>query len=128
MQVLQLIIKQQYFDEILAGTKKQEFREIKQSTEKRYLSYVDEDGIKYTKNNDIPFEKNINFEIVPYDAIQFYVGYNKCRDSALIEVVKVEVEIMENHWGFMVFRQNGKVGYMAQMVYTLGKVIDKSVK
>lgn len=106
MNVLQLIIKQKYFDEILAGTKKQEFREVKTSTEKKYIScYIDEDGQRYFKNDDIPFEKVLKeVELIPYDAIQLYVGYNTNRDSALIEVEKVEIEYLEGH-GFFVFRK-----------------------
>ena len=41
---LYLPIKQVYFDEILAGTKKQEFREIKHTTYKRYLSIWSKKG------------------------------------------------------------------------------------
>ena len=36
MEILQLIIKQKFFDEILAGKKKQEFREIRPNTQKKY--------------------------------------------------------------------------------------------
>ncbi len=128
MKTLTLIIKQIYFDQILAGTKTQEFREIKQSTEKKYLIYIDEDGNRYTRNDDIPFEKNIHFEIIPYDAIQLYVGYNKDRDSALIEVKNIEVDVLDTNWGFMIIRQSGILHYRAQMVYTLGNVLSKSVK
>jgi len=60
MKILNLIIKQIYFDEILAGTKKQEFREVKPTTSKKYIMEGSEDAGP-----------------IIYYAIRFYVGYNK---------------------------------------------------
>ena len=85
MNILTLIIKQKYFDEILAGTKTQEFREIRPNTQKKYCE-LDEEG--YCKEEDgilIPRK---------YDAIQFYVGYNKNRASALVEVKDAHIELL----------------------------------
>jgi len=67
MKILQLIIKQNYFNEIIAGTKTHEFREIRPNTMRKYCK-VDSDG----------FVEEIDGIIQPrkYDAIQFYVGYN----------------------------------------------------
>ena len=42
MKVLNLIIKQKYFDAILAGRKVQEFREVRPTTVKKYIE-LDED-------------------------------------------------------------------------------------
>jgi hypothetical protein len=74
MKILTLIIKQVYFDQILNGTKTQEFREIKPSTEKKY---VDSTGIKPKP--------------ILYDAIRFYVGYHTNRDTALVAVQDASV-------------------------------------
>lgn len=41
--VLALRIKQKYFDEIMSGSKTQEFREIRPTNEKKYI-YLDEEG------------------------------------------------------------------------------------
>ena len=43
---LYLTIKQVYFDAIVAGLKKEEYREIKNTTYKKYLE-VDEEGWPY---------------------------------------------------------------------------------
>ena len=85
MKILNLIIKQKYFDAILAGRKVQEFREIRPTTEKKYIK-LDEEGyaIEDEKGNCVPLK---------YDAIRFYVGYNKDRDSALVEVVGAHTEV-----------------------------------
>ena len=75
MKILTLIIKQIYFDQILNGTKTQEFREIKPTTEKKY---VDKTGMKPKP--------------ILYDAIRFYVGYNPNRDTALVAVHEVSID------------------------------------
>ncbi len=37
MRILNLIVKQVFFDQILAGTKKEEYRDVKPTTMKKYL-------------------------------------------------------------------------------------------
>ncbi|MDO5663999.1 MAG: GIY-YIG nuclease family protein [Bacteroidia bacterium] len=72
LKVLTLNIKKIYFDEIIAGNKDIEFRELKQTTLNRYTWISNEDGKRYLKK---------------YDVIRFYVGYNRDRASALVEVI-----------------------------------------
>lgn len=77
LKVLSLIIKDVYFKEILAGTKTIEYRELKQTTMNKY-TYVDEaDGKRYLRR---------------YDALRLCVGYNKNRDSALVEVTDIRYD------------------------------------
>ncbi len=87
LRVLTLNIKDMYFQEILSGTKTIEYREIKQTTINKY-TYIDQaDGKRYLR---------------PYDVIRFYVGYNKDRDSALVEVTDItydKVGVIEYHLG-----------------------------
>lgn len=88
LKVLSLIIKDVYFKEILAGTKTIEYRELKQTTMNRY-TYVDEaDGKRYLRR---------------YDALRLNVGYNKDRDSALVEVTDItydsDTSVVEYHLG-----------------------------
>lgn len=72
MRVLSLNIKKRYFDEIINGTKKVEYREMNQSTLNKY-TYIDEaDGKRYLRR---------------YDALQLFVGYHKDCESALVQVV-----------------------------------------
>lgn len=74
LKVLTLIIKKIYFDEIISGTKTIEYRELKQTTQKKY-TYVDEaDGKRYLRW---------------YDLLCLYVGYGKDRESALVEVTDI---------------------------------------
>jgi hypothetical protein len=93
---LYLPIKQVYFDQIIAGTKKEEYREIKEGiTANRYL-LKDRNG-KYVLNPNVtqPDKEyfiddynNGNFPFVPkpYKYLYIAVGYAKERDTALVEV------------------------------------------
>ena len=72
MKVLSLNIKKQYFDEIINGIKKVEYRELKQTTLNKY-TYIDEaDGKRYLRR---------------YDALRLFVGYHKDRESVLVQVI-----------------------------------------
>lgn len=117
MKILTLIIKQKFFDQIISGEKKQEFREIKPSTEKR-LVQLDKDNIEITdeNGNSIPVE---------YDAIRFYVGYNKNRDSALVKVDGAYTEIFVDDNGEVIdYEYNGDYYIAQQVVYNLGEVLE----
>ncbi len=93
---LYLPIKQVYFDQIIAGTKKEEFREIKEGiTANRYL--VKDEKTKYVLNKDVTVESkeyfiddyndgNFPFEPKRYKYLYLAVGYKKERDTAIVEV------------------------------------------
>ena len=88
MKVLTLNIKKIYFDEIMSGTKKIEYRELKQTTLNKY-TYLDEtDGKRYLRR---------------YDALRLYVGYNKDKESALVQVTDITYNegIVEYHLGMI---------------------------
>ena len=88
MKVLTLNIKKIYFDEIMSGTKKIEYRELKQTTLNKY-TYVDEaDGKRYLRR---------------YDALRLFVGYHKDRESALVQVTDTTYNngIVEYHLGLI---------------------------
>ncbi len=123
MKTLNLIIKQVYFDQIINGTKTQEFREVKPTTIKKLLQ-LDEDGyeLEDEKGNAIP---------IHYDAIQFYVGYNKNRDSALVEVKDEYCEIFLDENNEPIIYEDGTdkdgnpLEWVAeQVVFNLGKVLE----
>lgn len=88
MKVLTLNIKKIYFDEIMSGAKKIEYRELKQTTINRY-TYLDEaDGKRYLRR---------------YDALRLFVGYHKDRESALVQVTDTTYNegIVEYHLGLI---------------------------
>ena len=120
MKVLNLIIKQVYFDQILSGEKTQEFREIKPTTYKRLIELDEKGNDKEDENgNSIP---------IKYDAIRFFVGYNPDRDSALVEVKEAYTEIfVDDNDEWIWYEHDGKDWVMQQVVYNLGKVLEKDI-
>lgn len=123
MKTLNLIIKQVYFDQIINGTKTQEFREVKPTTIKKLLQ-LDEDGYELE-------DENGNAIPIHYDAIQFYVGYNKDRDSALVEVKDEYCEIFLDENNEPIIYEDGTdkdenpLEWVAeQVVFNLGKVLE----
>ena len=120
MKILTLIIKQTYFDQILSGEKTQEFREVKPTTYKKLLE-LDENG----------FEKEDEFgNAIPiaYDAIRFYVGYNKDRDSALVEGKEAYTEMfIDDNNQLITYTYNDQDWVAEQVVYNLGRVLGKNV-
>lgn len=91
MKVLTLNIKKVYFDEIMNGEKKIEYRELKQTTLNKY-TYLDEsDGKRYLRR---------------YDALRLFVGYHKDRESALVQVTDTTYDngIVEYHLGLILER------------------------
>lgn len=91
MKVLTLNIKKVYFDEIMSGKKKIEYRELKQTTLNKY-TYLDEsDGKRYLRR---------------YDALRLFVGYHKDRESALVQVTDTTYDngIVEYHLGLILER------------------------
>nr|DAQ35913.1 MAG TPA: ASCH domain protein [Caudoviricetes sp.] len=119
MEILTLIIKQKFFDEILQGKKKQEFREIRPNTQKKYCQ-LDAEGYCVEKYGELQPKH--------YDAIRFLVGYNKDRASALVEVKDAKIELFEdeNH-NLIEYKYQGETYLAAQVVYDLGRVIEKNV-
>jgi hypothetical protein len=127
MKVLNLIIKQKYFDSIMAGQKVQEFREVKPTTIKKLLK-LDDEGYEI-------LDEHGNSQPIEYDAIRFFVGYNKDRDSALVEVKDAYTEIFvddkDEPIEFEVLdEQTGRVEYWVaqQVVYNLGKILETDIK
>ena len=88
LKILTLIIKQAWLDEILAGRKTIEYRQLKQSQLGKYTWVSNEDGKRY---------------ITKYDLIRFYVAYIKARQTALIEITDTtydsENQLVEYHLG-----------------------------
>ena len=125
MKVLNLIIRQKYFDAILAGRKVQEFREVRPTTIKKLLQ-LDEEGFEIE-------DEHGNAQPIKYDAIQFFVGYN--RDSALVEVVGAHCEIFVDDNDEPITYEHGRdkdgqplVWVAEQVVYDLGKILLHNIR
>lgn len=121
MKVLNLIIKQKYFDLIMRGQKVQEFREIRPTTEKKYIEMGDDGFAKWTDDgNVVP---------IKYDAIHFFVGYAKDRDNAIVEVKGAHVEFfVDDNDQPIMYEYKGEEIWAAQIVYDLGRIIKTDIK
>ena len=94
---LYLPIKQVFFDQIIEGTKKVEYREVKSTTAKRYLVYAD----GKPKLNEAVTDPSLEYELddfnggkfpfVPkqYKYLNLAVGYSQNRDTAIVEIEKI---------------------------------------
>ena len=122
---LYLPIKQIYFDEIVAGTKKAEYREIKDTTANRYLLSKDgallyDESLASPDNSDLGYIDFYNDGVYPYlpkpyKYLSLAVGYAKERDTMLVEVTGTTFEphhILGNQYAFWV------------IVYHLGNVVE----
>lgn len=119
--VITLIIKQHWFDEILAGRKNKEYRELKPTTFKKL--------VKLDKNGDMLLDENENAIPIHYDAMLMFVGYTKVRDSALVEVTGAKEEMFLDEKGEEIFEvlEDGSRFYPSQIAYSLGRVLCKEV-
>lgn len=114
MKKLTLQIKRHFLEQILSGEKKEEYREIRPKNAKKYIEYY-EDGLGEL------FAKPL-----AYTHIQFYNGYAKDRPAVLIEVKNAEIQlILDENGEEIAYEEAGEEYLTAQMVYTLGKVIER---
>ena len=132
MKVLTLSIKREWFDKILAGEKRHEYREIRPNNSKRYVKYVHK-GKEYDLDtyDQIPVD-NEEPKIVcrKYDAIKFLTGaYSGKRPWALVEVKDANVDLfVDDNKEYICYEwTDGKEYVMSQIDYTLGKVLDKNL-
>ena len=75
-----LTIKRTYFDAILSGEKKQEFREIKPTTKNWYCEFNEKGKLIGPKQ---------------YDTLMIYHGYEKGRDWLEVEVTSAVIDYDE---------------------------------
>lgn len=143
---LYLPIKGQYFNEIMGGTKDKEYREVKDTTYKKYLWTVDNGDFMlredFPENTDfsLDFYNNGFFPFIPksYKYLNIAVGYAKDREWAIVEVMGISFEPAKDKNGNLARfseDENGEVYANSQgefaiwnIVYHLGKVIEHHAK
>ena len=131
MKTLSLSIKQKYFDEILAGTKKNEYREVRANNFAKYARYV-LNGKEYKNPDDIPEKEDGDVTITPvkYDALKLITGaYNlPKRPYLIVKVKKAEVYILTDEKGEeIVYEHEGEEYLAAEIDYHLGEIIEKEL-
>ena len=99
MNILTLSIKQKYFDEILVGKKTHEYREIRPTNAKKYITYLC-DGKEYKADDELPEEGEIELKPIKYDAIKLLTGaYTGKRPYIIVEVKVAEAVILTDENG-----------------------------
>ena len=124
---LYLPIKQIYFDQIIAGTKKEEEREVKMGiTASRYLLHDANGNLvlnpSCTEDDEEYFlddynDGNFPFLAKPFKYLHLAVGYNKVRDEALVEVTGTSFKAAR------ILGQGKKKFAWWIIVFHLGKVV-----
>lgn len=147
---LYLVIKQVYFDQILAGTKSEEYREVKDTMVKKYL-LMDEEGLPALNdkaNVDDPLVNDgvpeaYNGGVFPYLPIQYQylnlaVGYKADRQTMTVEVKDISFRVQEGKKGPILMYDDGENtpqmvtdpskanACFWEIIYHLGKVIEHS--
>ncbi len=147
---LYLPIKQVYFDEIIAVTKKKEFREMKPTTFKKYLEtervegescfvydteLISEEDIEKYPNQPLIYNGGVYAYIPkPYEYLNVVVGYNKDRETMVVEVEDITFETLKNADGSDIrFNANGDDAIdgdfaLWQVVYHLGAIVETDLK
>lgn len=129
MNILTLSLKQKYFDEILARTKKIETREIRPNNSSRYGNYILNEK-SWGKFSEIPKEfsndENLQFELIKYDAIKFLTGEYKGRRPYLIirvteEKMFTETDSDENP---IIYTFRGDEYALTTVDYHLGEILE----
>ena len=116
MKNLTLSIQRGFFEEILDGTKKKEFREVKPTNVKQYL--------KVDENNEPIFatDKDLTLLPVEYDTLTLYTGqYKGKRPGIVVEVKKAKAEAHPS----MVYTYKGEKYVKTFIEYHLGEIIEK---
>lgn len=103
MNILTLSIKQKYFDEILAGKKTHEYREIRPTNAKKYITYLC-GGKEYPADAELPEEGEIELKPIKYDAIKLLTGaYTGKRPYIIVEVKVAEAVILTDETVMILF-------------------------
>ncbi len=131
MKTLTLNLKRKYFDEILAGTKTHEYRDIFPENVKKFVYYRIGDKI-FPGDAELPSEEELPGEVVPcpveYDCIKFLTGaYSGKRPYMVIKVKAAEIKyaLDENGENIIVLDEDTGIEFIAaQIDYTLGKIIE----
>jgi hypothetical protein len=137
MKTLTLSIKQKYFDEIIAGTKTVETREIRPKTADRYFRYEKKGGGSYTiteflaLSDDViekELENGITATPINYDALKLLTGaYSGKRPYIIVEIKGAEIIAIEDEDGEPIWYEENGVSYpMLDIDYHLGKIIERS--
>lgn len=123
MIVLHLTLKKKWFDMILSGEKKEEYREIKEYWLKRLCfdiqaEYPYDIETILLSLSEVNKRNDLSFKFKNYSHVMFKNGYDRTSPYMLIELNKISIGLAKPEWS-----ENAK-GYF--FVLDLGKIIEHS--
>ncbi len=100
MKTLKLTLKKKWFDMILSGEKKEEYRDVKPYFNSR-LSLIPNSYFKGWANESMAdyYTKDDDNFVYDYDAIEFTNGYNPKSPKITIEFKSIRVSKGNESWG-----------------------------
>lgn len=100
MKTLHLTLKKKWFDMILSGEKKEEYREIKMYWINRLLFNVFNSEIGFTLwYNSMPDHVTLNHVLKDYKQITFRNGYSKNAPEFTAELKNIIIDVGFKSWG-----------------------------
>lgn len=114
MKILHLTLKKKWFDMILSGEKKAEYREIKDHWARRLVTSLDSEGLEWSAWEEMlhdmrqPFRRHTHtagllryfgVKFRHYDAITFRNGYAKNAPKFTIELESIDLKHGRGVWG-----------------------------
>ena len=93
MKTLHLNLKRKWFDMILSGEKKEEYREFKKYWIDRLT--IDKSYLQIGSSKD----PNYLINEKPFSHVIFSNGYSKNRDQFVIELISIEIKEGKPEWG-----------------------------
>ena len=93
MKELKLVLKKKWYDMIVSGIKKEEYREIKPYWTKR-LTELPMGFLTFSYRNRL---QEVPYKL--YDIVTFYLGYAKDRPSMSFRCVAIEIGKGKPEWG-----------------------------
>ena len=132
MKTLTLNLKRVYFDQILAGEKTHEYRDIFPENVTKFVYYTIGDQ-EFAGDAELPSEEECPGEVIPhpvhYDRIKFLTGaYSGKRPYMVVEVKDAQINFItdENGEQLIVLDEATGIEFVAaQLDYTLGKIVEK---
>jgi hypothetical protein len=104
MKTFHLVLKKKWFDMILSGEKKEEYREIKEHWIKQLVEPTDEEVtveavIHYLRGGELTPWHNHNFRIKQFDVVVFRNGYQRNAPTITVKCKGINATGGRTNWG-----------------------------
>lgn len=116
MNTLKLTLRKKWFEMILSGEKKEEYREIKSFWNVRLLNWPFSKTSNSLKDIQIHIECCPRKVFKPFEFVEFKNGYSKYAPTMLVEIKNIKIDTGQIEWGAAIGEQ--------YFVIELGNIIE----